>query len=77
VPLPSRNGRKKRSASNSLSSDSDVIQSIGNNNSNNNGNKGQHPDFDTSSDEINKNCNTKKAPPLPLNPPNLSELNFK
>lgn len=70
IPPPARPPRKKRSASNSLSSDSsDVIQSIG---SNNNG-KGQHQDFDTSSDEINKNPNSKKAPPLPLNPPNLSK----
>ncbi|KAG5680348.1 hypothetical protein PVAND_009858 [Polypedilum vanderplanki] len=62
---PARPPRKKRSASNSLSSDSDVIQSIS---------KGQHPDFDTSSDEVNKNQSStvKKAPPLPLNPPNLS-----
>lgn len=66
IPPPNRPPRKKRSASNSLSSDSDVIKSIG---------KGQHPDFDTSSDEINKTrSSNKKAPPLPLNPPNLSEL---
>jgi hypothetical protein len=66
IPPPNRPPRKKRSASNSLSSDSDVIKSIG---------KGQHPDFDTSSDEISKGAtrNSKKAPPLPLNPPNLSE----
>jgi hypothetical protein len=52
-----------------LSSDSDVIQSLGGN-----GKGQQHPDFDTSSDEVNKNQSTvKKAPPLPLNPPNLSE----
>lgn len=62
IPPPNRPPRKKRSASNSLSSDSDVIKSI------------QHPDFDTSSDEVNKTRSSKKAPPLPLNPPNLSEF---
>lgn len=72
IPPPARPPRKKRSASNSLSSDSsDVIQSLG---SGNNINGGQHPDFDTSSDEVNKNRATKKAPPLPLNPPNISKL---
>ena len=64
IPPPNRPPRKKRSASNSLSSDSDVIKSIG---------KGQHPDYDTSSDEVNKTRGNKKAPPLPLNPPNLSK----
>lgn len=67
IPPPNRPPRKKRSASNSLSSDSDVIKSIG---------KGQHPDYDTSSDEVNKTRGSKKAPPLPLNPPNLSKLIF-
>lgn len=68
IPPPSRPPRKKRSASNSLSSDSDVIRSIGSNN--------LHPDFDTSSDERDKSKGSKpkKAPPLPLNPPNLSKL---
>lgn len=36
-----------------------------------------HPDFDTSSDEKNKNVgrdSKKKPPPLPSNPPNLSEF---
>lgn len=73
IPPPARPPRKKRSASNSLSSDSsDIIQSLGSGN-NING-KGQHPDYDTSSDEVNKNHTTKKAPPLPLNPPNISKL---
>lgn len=69
VPPPSRPPRKKRSASNSLSSDSDVIRSAGSN-----GNL--HPDFDTSSDEIDKGkgMKPKKAPPLPANPPNLSKF---
>lgn len=66
VPPPSRPPRKKRSASNSLSSDSDLIRSAGSNN--------LHPDFDTSSDERDKIKGSKKAPPLPLNPPNLSEF---
>lgn len=71
VPPPSRPPRKKRSASNSLSSDSDIIRSVGSNNN-------LHPDFDTSSDERDKNKGSKpkKAPPLPLNPPNIGELNF-
>lgn len=72
VPPPSRPPRKKRSASNSLSSDSDVIRSIGSS-------QNLHPDFDTSSDERNKNKSSKgkKAPPLPANPPNLSEFTFR
>lgn len=67
VPPPSRPPRKKRSASNSLSSDSDVIRSVGSN---------RRHDLDTSSDEKNTNnvSKTKKLPPLPLNPPNLSKF---
>lgn len=69
VPPPMR-PRKKRASSNSLGSDSsDVIRSISSK-------KNLHPDFDTSSDEKSKNVmrdNKKKPPPLPSNPPNLSE----
>jgi hypothetical protein len=71
VPPPSRPNRKKRSSTNSLSSDSDVIRSVSSNN------KHLHPDFDTSSDEKNKDIrDKKKPPPLPSNPPNLSEFNI-
>lgn len=69
IPPPSRPPRKKRSASNSLSGESD-IRNLGSLSSG----KGIHPDFDTSSDERDKNARPKKAPPLPLNPPNLSKL---
>lgn len=68
LPPPSRPLRKKRSASNSISGDSDAIKNLGSVHSSN-------PDFDSSTDERNKKKATrpKKPPPIPSNPPNLGK----